>query len=145
MTAADETQRARSANRPTLAHGSRPQACQITPAQFLKIATSAAVSTTAIASLFVLSRMQSSSERDRRMWLFPNSVKFEVFGITSWVSQRSRKALQASMNMLCDPLWNSQRGITSPHLRRLVSDRDHSGLSDEEAPDRAFAEKPELR
>jgi hypothetical protein len=48
------------------------------------------------------------------------------------------------MDTLCDPLWNSQRGITSPHLRRLVSDRDHSGLSDEETPDRAFAEKPEF-
>jgi hypothetical protein len=79
------------------------------------------------------------------MWLFPNSVKFEVFGITSWGSQLSRKALQTSMDTLCDPLWNSQRGVTSPHFRRLVSDRDNAGLSDEEAPDRAFAEKPEFR
>src|SRR5260370_42102508 len=79
------------------------------------------------------------------MWLFPNSVKFEVVGITSWGSQRSGKALQASMDTLCNPLWNSQRGVTSPHLRRPVSDRDHPALTDEEAPDSAFTEKPEVR
>jgi hypothetical protein len=79
------------------------------------------------------------------MWSFPNSVKFEVVGITSWGSQRSGKALQASMDTLCNPLWNSQRGVTSPHLRRPVSDRDHPGLTDEEAPDSAFTEKPEFR
>jgi hypothetical protein len=48
------------------------------------------------------------------------------------------------MDTLSNPFWDSQGRIASPHFGRLVSNLDHSGLLDEETPDRAFAEKPKL-
>jgi hypothetical protein len=48
------------------------------------------------------------------------------------------------MDAFGDPLGDSQRGVASPHSRRLVSDLDDSRLLDKQASNRAFAEKPEL-